>query len=73
MVAAGPQSQCSTPARSFAARPTLLVAMGGSDPHGLTLRAAKALAALDPAFRIRFVIGTGMKDARQGRAPAWWR
>ena len=41
----------------------LLVAMGGSDPQGLTLRAAKALAPLDPAFRIRFVIGTGMKDA----------
>jgi spore coat polysaccharide biosynthesis protein SpsF len=44
-------------------RPTVLVAMGGSDPHGLTLRMAKALSALDPVFRIRFVIGTGMKDA----------
>ena len=41
----------------------MLVAMGGSDPHGLTLRMAKALAVLDSVFRIRFVIGTGMKDA----------
>ncbi len=49
--------------RALAARPTVLVAMGGSDPHGLTLRIAKALASLDSAFRIRFVIGTGMKDA----------
>jgi spore coat polysaccharide biosynthesis protein SpsF len=52
-----------TPARGISARPILLVAMGGSDPQGLTLRAAKALAPLDPIFRIRFVIGTGMKDA----------
>jgi spore coat polysaccharide biosynthesis protein SpsF len=44
-------------------RPTVLVAMGGSDPHGLTLRMAKALAELDQSIRIRFVIGTGMKDA----------
>jgi spore coat polysaccharide biosynthesis protein SpsF len=43
-------------------RPTVLVAMGGSDPYGLTLRCAKALAPLDSALRIRFVIGTGMKD-----------
>jgi len=41
----------------------LLVAMGGSDPQGLTLRAANALVPLDPVFRIRFVIGTGMADA----------
>jgi spore coat polysaccharide biosynthesis protein SpsF len=53
------------PARrtDLAARPVLLVAMGGSDPHGLTLQAAKALAPLDPIFRIRFVIGTGVQDA----------
>jgi spore coat polysaccharide biosynthesis protein SpsF len=44
-------------------RPTVLVAMGGSDPQGLTLRMAKALAVLDSLVRIRFVIGTGMKDA----------
>ncbi len=52
-----------TPSRGISARPVLLVAMGGSDPQGLTLRAAKALAPLDSAFRIRFVIGTGMADA----------
>jgi len=52
-----------TPVHATSARPTLLVAMGGSDPHGLTLRAAQALASLDPSFRIRFVIGTGMADA----------
>ena len=51
------------PGRALTARPILLVAMGGSDPQGLTLRAAKALAPLDPIFRIRFVIGTGVKDA----------
>jgi spore coat polysaccharide biosynthesis protein SpsF len=49
--------------RAPGARPTVLVAMGGSDPHGLTLRAAKALAGLDSNLRIRFVIGAGMKDA----------
>lgn len=44
------------------ARPTVLVAMGGSDPQGLTLRMAKALAQVDQSIRIRFVIGSGMKD-----------
>jgi spore coat polysaccharide biosynthesis protein SpsF len=43
-------------------RPTLLVAMGGSDPLELTLRAARALTRLDPVFRARFVIGPGTKD-----------
>jgi len=52
-----------TASRASSARPILLVAMGGSDPEGLTLRAAKALAPLDPFFRIRFVIGTGVKEA----------
>jgi spore coat polysaccharide biosynthesis protein SpsF len=51
-----------TPARALASRPTLLVAMGGSDPHGLTLTAARALAGIDPALRLRFVIGAGMAD-----------
>ena len=46
-----------------ASRPTILVAMGGSDPQGLTLRMAKALSVLDSVYRIRFVIGTGTKDA----------
>ncbi len=49
-------------ARAPSSLPTLLVAMGGSDPHGLTLRMARALGALDSVFRVRFVIGTGMKD-----------
>jgi spore coat polysaccharide biosynthesis protein SpsF len=40
----------------------LLVTMGGSDPTGMTLRAARALAALDPVFRARFVIGPGFAD-----------
>ena len=46
-----------------ASHPTILVAMGGSDPRGLTLRMAKALSALDSTTRVRFVIGAGMKDA----------
>jgi spore coat polysaccharide biosynthesis protein SpsF len=41
-------------------RPTLLVSMGGSDPQGLTLRTARALARLAPSFRARFVIGPGV-------------
>jgi spore coat polysaccharide biosynthesis protein SpsF len=54
--------------RAHAARPSLLVTMGGSDPAELTLRSARALAQLDPAFRARFVIGPGMKDgARTAR------
>lgn len=52
-----------TPVHAMPARPTLLVAMGGSDPMGLTLRAAQALTPLDAAIRIRFIIGTGMADA----------
>ena len=47
MGAAGTQSQRLMPARARPSRPTVLVAMGGSDPHGLTLRMAKALAVLD--------------------------
>jgi len=43
-------------------RPTLLVAMGGSDPAGLTLRTAEALAKLDPVFRARFIIGPGVTE-----------
>ena len=49
--------------RAPGSRPTVLVAMGGSDPHGLTLRMGKALSVLDTAYRIRFIIGTGTKDA----------
>ncbi|HVU21672.1 MAG TPA: NTP transferase domain-containing protein [Rhizomicrobium sp.] len=49
-------------AKPISPRPTLLVAMGGSDPLGLTMRAARALARLDPVFRARFVIGPGVSD-----------
>lgn len=48
--------------RSFSPRPTLLVTMGGSDPYGMTLRAARALCGLDPVFRARFVIGPGFEN-----------
>ena len=54
-----------TPARALSSRPVLLVAMGGSDPYGLTMRAASALSGLDASFRIRFVIGTGMKNGNR--------
>ncbi len=46
-----------------ASRPTVLVSMGGSDPHNLTMRMAMALAGLDSVYRVRFVVGTGMKNA----------
>jgi spore coat polysaccharide biosynthesis protein SpsF len=51
-----------TSSRSQTGRPTLLVTMGGSDPFGLTLRSARALARLDPVFRARFVIGPGVEN-----------
>jgi spore coat polysaccharide biosynthesis protein SpsF len=57
--------------RNAPPRPTLLVSMGGSDPLALTLRIARALTKLNPAFRARFVIGPGMEnDARVARAVA---
>jgi spore coat polysaccharide biosynthesis protein SpsF len=53
-----------TPARAPATVwQTLLVAMGGSDPQGLTLRAARALIPLELNVRVRFVIGSGMENA----------
>jgi len=55
-------SQIAPRSKPASPRPTLLVAMGGSDPYGLTLRTARALARLDPIFRARFVIGPGMDD-----------
>jgi spore coat polysaccharide biosynthesis protein SpsF len=55
-------SQTASSPRRASSRPVLLVTMGGSDPFGLTLRAARALALLDPVFRARFVIGPGMAD-----------
>ena len=51
--------------RSQSPRPTLLVSMGGSDPFGFTLRAARALRALEPMFRARFVIGPGFENKEQ--------
>ena len=55
-------SKLKPPQRMASPRPTLLVAMGGSDPFGLTLIAARALAQLDPVFRARFVIGPGVAN-----------
>ncbi len=49
-------------ARPHSGRPTLLVTMGGSDPFGLTLRAARALSRLEPVFRARFVLGPGVEN-----------
>jgi len=51
--------------RSLSPRPTLLVSMGGSDPFGFTLRAARALRVLEPMFRARFVIGPGFENKEQ--------
>ncbi len=55
-------SKARPPMRAASVLPVLLVTMGGSDPLGLTLRAARALARCEPNFRARFVIGPGMKD-----------
>jgi spore coat polysaccharide biosynthesis protein SpsF len=55
-------SQVSAPPRRKPGPPVLLVTMGGSDPFGLTLDCARALAKLDPVFRARFVIGPGMAN-----------
>jgi spore coat polysaccharide biosynthesis protein SpsF len=54
-----------TPVRAPGTRPTLLVAMGGSDPLQLTERAARALTPIDSTYRVRFVIGSGVKDAQK--------
>ncbi|HVP86357.1 MAG TPA: NTP transferase domain-containing protein [Rhizomicrobium sp.] len=55
-------SRTSAQTKAKSSLPTLLVAMGGSDPHGLTLQAANALSKLQHVFRSRFVIGQGMAD-----------
>jgi len=52
------------PQRALSPRPTLLVTMGGSDPEGLTQRAARALSKIKPNFRVRFVIGPSVADAQ---------
>jgi spore coat polysaccharide biosynthesis protein SpsF len=65
----GAGSRPAVPRAAKSALPTLLVTMGGSDPHGLTLQAATALSKLNRPFRARFVIGQGMADrARVARA-----
>ena len=56
-----------------ASRPTVLVAMGGSDPHGLTLRMAKALAALDPGLPHPLCHRHRHEGCRQAWRAAWWR
>jgi spore coat polysaccharide biosynthesis protein SpsF len=61
----GVRSPAAPSSRRAAARPTMLVAMGGSDPTGLTLRAGRALAALGSGIRVRFVIGGGVADGAQ--------
>lgn len=48
--------------RPASALPSVLIAMGGSDPFALTLRAAYALRKLEPVFRARFILGPGMKN-----------
>jgi len=55
------------PQRTHGCRPVVLVTMGGSDPMGLTLRAAQALAKLEPTFRARFVMGPGTDGAQIAR------
>lgn len=56
-------------ARPKSPRPTVLIAMGSSDPQNLTQRAAKALSVLDPVFRARFVIGPGVAEkSRRAKA-----
>lgn len=46
-------------ARREGGRPRILVSMGGTDPQGLTARAARALAALQPTFDVTVVVGPG--------------
>ena len=46
--------------RTHSAEPILLVTMGGSDPAGLTMRAARSLSRMNTPFHARFVIGPGM-------------
>lgn len=59
ILGARPASQLQPERRGL---PRLLVTMGGSDPMGLTLRCAQALAGDDLHCRIRFVIGRGIGD-----------
>ena len=47
------------------ATPSILIAMGGSDPMNLTRLAAEALPLVKTDFRARFVIGPGVKNGAQ--------
>ena len=58
---------------SRSSRPTVLVAMGGSDPHGLTLRMAKALAVLDTAYPHPFCHRYRHEGCRHAWRAGWWR
>ncbi len=49
----------SAPLSSKAHRPQIIVSMGGSDPHGLTIPAVKALTALEANFDATVVLGPG--------------
>ncbi|HXJ01057.1 MAG TPA: NTP transferase domain-containing protein [Micropepsaceae bacterium] len=51
------------PAVRNAARPTIAVSMGGSDPLELTRLTARALAKITAPFRARFIIGPGFRNA----------
>jgi spore coat polysaccharide biosynthesis protein SpsF len=44
---------------SKSGRPRVIVSMGGSDPHGLTIPAVKALSGIDVAFDATVVLGPG--------------
>jgi spore coat polysaccharide biosynthesis protein SpsF len=56
-------ARVSAPAPRNAARPTLAVSMGGSDPLDLTRLAARGLAKITVPFRARFIIGPGFRGA----------
>jgi spore coat polysaccharide biosynthesis predicted glycosyltransferase SpsG len=45
--------------------PTILVTMGGSDPHGLTLKTIEALEGLREAFRTIVVTGRGFSERKE--------
>jgi spore coat polysaccharide biosynthesis protein SpsF len=58
-----PARVSAAPAPRNAARPTLVVSMGGSDPLDLTRLAARGLAKITAPFRARFIIGPGFRGA----------
>jgi spore coat polysaccharide biosynthesis protein SpsF len=58
-----PSRTISSPTPRNPERPTLVVSMGGSDPLELTRLAARALMKITTAFRARFIIGPGFRNA----------